>query len=71
MPPTCPRSAAVIDDAIEVAQDLVCALEHYSDLAADDAATQTQTQAWLNSAKGLRDLVRGAIAREQRAFSAD
>ncbi len=71
MPPTCSRSAAIIEDLIGVLQDLIRALEHYSDLAKDDAATQTQTQAWLNSAKGLAALVKGAITREQRVFSAD
>lgn len=50
-----------IEGAIEVAQDLVRALEHYSDLAPDTAEARTQELAWRNATASVRDLVRGAI----------
>lgn len=50
-----------IEEVIEVAQDLVRALEHYSDLAPDTAEARTQELAWRNATASVRDLVRGAI----------
>lgn len=67
MPHISSQSAAAIDDAIEAAQDLVRALEHYSDLGGDTPEERTQITAWLNSARSLRDLVRTAVQYKSHA----
>lgn len=63
MPQQCSVTSAVapVDQAIEAAQDLVRALEHYSDVAPDTAEARTQEIAWKNATASVRDLVRSAI----------
>lgn len=55
-------TAALIQEVLAVADDLISALHLASDELEDNERNRTAAQAWLNSIKALRDIVRLAIA---------
>lgn len=59
------RIAAIVEELVEVVEDMLSAVHLYGDSVEDSEASRTMAIAWLNAAKALRDLVRGAIARNQ------